>query len=110
MMAQLYDVEVPTINYHLKKVFDDSELEKQAVVRNFRIAALDGKNYDTKHYSLSAIIAVGYKVNSERAVQFRKWATTSTASRMRPSVSARAPRRETSPSRGVRSDDADERS
>jgi len=75
MMATLYDVEVPTINYHLKKVFDDSELQQEAVIRNFRITAADGKNYDTKHYSLAAIIAVGYKVNSERAVQFRKWAT-----------------------------------
>jgi hypothetical protein len=75
MMAQLYDVEVPTINYHLKKVFEDSELEGASVVRNFRITATDSKTYDTKHYNLSAIIAVGYKVNSERAVQFRKWAT-----------------------------------
>jgi hypothetical protein len=75
MMAQLYDVEVHTINYHLKKVFEDSELEEDAVIRNFRITAVDGKTYDTKHYNLSAIIAVGYKVNSERAVQFRKWAT-----------------------------------
>lgn len=76
MMATLYDVEVPTINYHLKKVFGDSELQEEAVIRNFRITAADGKNYDTKHYNLAAIIAVGYKVNSERAVQFRKWATT----------------------------------
>lgn len=75
MMAQLYDVEVPTINYHLKKVFDDNELAENSVIRNFRITADDGKNYQTKHYNLSAIIAVGYKVNSERAVQFRKWAT-----------------------------------
>jgi hypothetical protein len=75
MMAQLYDVEVPTINYHLKKIFEDSELEEEAVVRNIRITAADGKSYFTKHYNLSAIIAVGYKVNSERAVQFRKWAT-----------------------------------
>ncbi|HNY32548.1 MAG TPA: virulence RhuM family protein, partial [Fibrobacteria bacterium] len=75
MMAQLYDVEVPTVNYHLKKVFKDSELEEAAVIRDFRITAADGKTYDTKHYNLAAIIAVGYKVNSERAVQFRKWAT-----------------------------------
>jgi len=75
MMAQLYDVEIPTINYHLKKVFEDSELEEDSVIRNFLITAADGKTYDTKHYNLSAIIAVGYKVNSERAVQFRKWAT-----------------------------------
>ncbi|MCD6499039.1 MAG: virulence RhuM family protein [Deltaproteobacteria bacterium] len=75
MMGQLYDVETQTINYHLKKVFSDSELEEEAVIRKFRITAADGKSYDTKHYNLSAIIAVGYKVNSERAVQFRKWAT-----------------------------------
>jgi len=75
MMASLYDVETPTINYHLKKIFDDKELTENAVIRNFRITAADGKTYDTKHYCLDAIIAVGYKVNSERAVQFRKWAT-----------------------------------
>ncbi|MFZ2853953.1 MAG: virulence RhuM family protein [Rhodocyclaceae bacterium] len=76
MMGTLYDVETHTINYHLKKVFSDSELEEAAVIRKFRITAADGKTYDTQHYSLAAIIAVGYKVNSERAVQFRKWATT----------------------------------
>jgi hypothetical protein len=75
MMGTLYDVETHTINYHLKKVFDDSELEEASVIRKFRITAADGKSYDTQHYSLPAIIAVGYKVNSERAVQFRKWAT-----------------------------------
>jgi hypothetical protein len=75
MMGLLYDVETHTVNYHLKKVFDDAELEAGSVIRNFRITATDGKTYDTQHYSLSAIIAVGYKVNSERAVQFRKWAT-----------------------------------
>jgi len=75
MMGVLYDVETHTVNYHLKKVFSDSELEEDSVIRNFRITAADGKNYNTKHYNLSAIIAVGYKVNSERAVQFRKWAT-----------------------------------
>ncbi|MBJ7258529.1 MAG: virulence RhuM family protein, partial [Chthoniobacterales bacterium] len=75
MMGVLYSVETHTINYHLKKVFDDAELEAGSVIRNFRITAADGKTYDTQHYNLSAIIAVGYKVNSERAVQFRKWAT-----------------------------------
>ena len=75
MMAQLYDVETHTINYHLKKVFSDSELQEDSVIRNFRITAADGKTYNTLHYNLAAIIAVGYKVNSERAVQFRKWAT-----------------------------------
>ena len=75
MMGLLYAVETHTVNYHLKKIFDDSELESSSVIRNFRITAADGKSYDTQHYNLSAIIAVGYKVNSERAVQFRKWAT-----------------------------------
>ena len=75
MMGQLYDVETHTINYHLKKVFADRELYEYSVVRNFRITAADGKTYETQHYNLAAIIAVGYKVNSERAVQFRKWAT-----------------------------------
>lgn len=75
MMAELYGVNVRTINEHLKKIFTDSELQQEAVIRNFRITASDGKNYNTNHYKLSAIIAVGYKVNSERAVQFRKWAT-----------------------------------
>jgi hypothetical protein len=75
MMGTLYDVETHTVNYHLKKIFSDSELNENTVVRNFRITAADGKNYNSKHYNLSAIIAVVYKVNSERAVQFRKWAT-----------------------------------
>ena len=64
MMGTLYDVETQTINYHLKKVFSDSELEEASVIRKFRITAADGKSYDTQHYSLPAIIAVGYKVNS----------------------------------------------
>jgi hypothetical protein len=76
MMGTLYDVDVRTINYHLKKIFSDSELQENSVIRNFRITAVDGKIYNTKHYNIAAIIAVGYKVNSERAVQFRKWATT----------------------------------
>lgn len=75
MMGTLYDVETQSINYHLKKVFGDSGLEKASVIRKFRITAADGKSDDSQHYSLPAIIAVGYKVNSERAVQFRKWAT-----------------------------------
>jgi hypothetical protein len=75
MMGELYQVETHTINYHLKKILEDSELEEQAVIRKFRITAKDAKTYNTQHYNLSAIIVVGYKVNSERAVQFRKWAT-----------------------------------
>ncbi len=75
MMAQLYDVDVRTVNEHLKKIFADNEQQEDSVIRKFRITASDGKNYNTLHYKLPAIIAVGYKVNSERAVQFRKWAT-----------------------------------
>ena len=75
MMATLYGVDVRTINYHLQKIFEDNELDKDSVIQDFRITAQDGKNYNTLHYNLSAIISVGYKVNSERAVQFRKWAT-----------------------------------
>ena len=73
MMATLYDVDVRTINYHVKKIFSDSELQEDSVIRKFRITAADGKRYSTNHYSLEMIIAVGFKVNSERAVQFRKW-------------------------------------
>jgi len=76
MMAALYNVDVRTINYHLQKIFKERELEENSVIRKFRITATDGKSYHTGHYNLSATIAVGYKVNSERAVQFRKWATT----------------------------------
>jgi len=73
MMAILYNVDVRTINYHIKKIFHDSELQQDSVIRKFRITAEDGKTYNTNHYSLEMIIAVGFKVNSERAVQFRKW-------------------------------------
>ena len=73
MMAVLYDVGVNTINYHIKRVFADSELQPEAVIRKFRITASDGKLYAANHYGLQMVIAVGFKVNSERAVQFRKW-------------------------------------
>ena len=73
LMAALYGVEVHTINYHIKKIFADSELQEDSVIRKFRITAPDGKQYNTNHYSLEMIIAVGFKVNSEKAVQFRKW-------------------------------------
>jgi hypothetical protein len=75
MMAELYGVNVRTVNEYLKTIFTDSELQEDSVIRKFRITATDGKNYNTLHYMLPAIIAVGYKVNSERAMQFRKWAT-----------------------------------
>ena len=74
LISNLYDVEVNTINYHIKKIFTDNELEENAVIRNFRITANDGKTYNTKHYNLSMIIAIGFKVDNEKAVQFRKWA------------------------------------
>jgi hypothetical protein len=74
MMATLYDVSVPAISQNLKRVFDDNELVETAVVKQYLTTAADGKNYQVKHYSLQAIIAVGFKIENERAVQFRKWA------------------------------------
>ena len=77
MMATLYDVDVRTINEHIKKIYSDSELEENATIRNFRIVQTEGSRQvsrNTKHYNLQMIIAVGFKVNNERAVQFRKWA------------------------------------
>jgi len=76
MMAVLYDVEINTINYHLKKIFEDNEVDPVATIRNFRIVQTEGNRQverEIEHYSLQAIIAVGFKVNSPRAVQFRKW-------------------------------------
>ena len=67
MMATLYDVGINTINYHIKKIFEDSELQEDSVIRKIRITAFDRKSYNTNHYSLEMIIAVGFKVNSERA-------------------------------------------
>lgn len=77
MMAELYGVKVSTINEHIKKIFADNELVEDSTIRNFRIVQNEGgrkTNRDTKHYNLQMIIAVGFKVNNERAVQFRKWA------------------------------------
>lgn len=76
MMGLLFDVESHTINYHIKKIFDDNELLKEATARNFRVVQNEGDrtiSRDLIHYNLQMIIAVGFKVNSERAVQFRKW-------------------------------------
>jgi len=67
MMAELYDINIRTINEHLKNIFSDGELDEISVIRKYRITATDGKNYNTNHYSLQAIIAVGFKVNNERA-------------------------------------------
>lgn len=74
-MSDLFGVEVNTINYHLKEIFKTLELEEDAVIRKIRTTASDGKNYITNFYSLDAIIAVGYRVNSYQATQFRIWAT-----------------------------------
>ncbi len=75
LMAELFGVSVKTINGHLQNIFISQELQEDAVIRNFRITASDGKNYNTKYYNLDAIISVGYRVNSVRATQFRQWAT-----------------------------------
>jgi hypothetical protein len=74
-IAELFGVEIPTINYHLKEIFKSGELEENSVIRKFLTTAADGKNYQTQYYNLDAIIAVGYRVNSHRATQFRIWAT-----------------------------------
>lgn len=73
MMATLYDVSVSAINQHLKRIFEDNELVEESVIKKYLITASDGKSYSTKHYNLQAIIAVGFKVNNDRAVRFRKW-------------------------------------
>ncbi|MCW5588941.1 MAG: virulence RhuM family protein [Legionellales bacterium] len=75
LMAELFDVSIPTINEHLKNIFNNKELDQNSVIRKFLITAADGKNYNTKFYNLDAIISVGYRVNSVRATQFRQWAT-----------------------------------
>ena len=77
MLAALYKVEIPTINEHIKKIFSDHELEEGATIRKFLIVQTEGSRQvsrEVKHYNLQVIIAVGFKVNNERAVQFRKWA------------------------------------
>ncbi len=74
MMATLYDVDVRTVSEHIRHIFSDGELHEDSVIRKFRITATDGKTYNTNHYNLQMIVAVGFKVNNDRAVQFRKWA------------------------------------
>lgn len=75
LMSALFNVDVRTVNEHLKNIFAEQELGENSVIRNFRITAADGKEYDTKHYNLDAILAVGYRVRSEQGTLFRKWAT-----------------------------------
>lgn len=74
-MAEIFDVESNTITYHLKNVFESSELDAESVTRKIRVTATDNKPYLTTFYNLDAIISVGYRVNSSRATQFRRWAT-----------------------------------
>lgn len=74
-LAELFGVQVPAITKHLKNIFDSGELSEASVVSILETTAADGKSYSTKHYSLDAIIAVGYRVNSYQATQFRIWAT-----------------------------------
>ncbi|MGM8885203.1 RhuM family protein [Psychrobacter sp. 1U2] len=74
-MATLFDCSTDNIALHLKNIFKDDELDQKAAIEEYSVTALDGKNYNTKHYNLDAIIAVGYRVNSKKATQFRKWAT-----------------------------------
>lgn len=77
MMAQLYNVDIRTVNEHIKKIYKDNELNEEATIRKFRIVQQEGSrtvSRDVQHYNLQMIIAVGFKVNNERAVQFRKWA------------------------------------
>ena len=75
MMAALFDCSIDNIALHLKNIFKTKELDKNSVAEDFSVTASDGKNYKTKHYNLDAIIATGYRVNSQRATQFRQWAT-----------------------------------
>lgn len=75
LLAELFGVDVRTISEHLGNLFDSAELKADSVIRKFRTTAADGKNYNTQFYNLDAIIAVGFRVNSARAIQFRQWAT-----------------------------------
>lgn len=75
LMAALFSVDVRTVSEHLGNLFDSGELKGESVIRKFRTTATDGKNYQTQFYNLDAIIAVGFRVNSTRAIQFRQWAT-----------------------------------
>ena len=75
LIAKLFDVHVATVNEHLKNIFKTHELQEDSVIRKFLITASDGKNYNTQHYNLDAIISLGYRINSNKATEFRQWAT-----------------------------------
>ena len=74
-MSKVFEVGVPAISKHLKNIFEEKEIDKCSVVSKMEITADDGKNYNTEVYSLDAIIAVGYRINSKKATEFRIWAT-----------------------------------
>jgi hypothetical protein len=74
LIAKLFDVNVATINEHLKNIFKTHEREENSVIRKFLITASDGKNYNTQHYNLEVIISLGYRINSNKATEFRRWA------------------------------------
>ena len=74
-MAKVFECSIDNISLHLKNIFNDGELNKETVVENSSITAKDGKNYKTNLYNLDAIIAVGYRINSKKATEFRIWAT-----------------------------------
>ncbi|RYG35118.1 winged helix-turn-helix transcriptional regulator [bacterium] len=74
-IAEMFGVSVKTVNEHLKNLAEEGEIEQDSVIRKFRITASDEKSYDTAHYSLDGVLAVGYRVSSARASAFRKWAT-----------------------------------
>lgn len=74
MLAQVYGIEVNSINYHIKKIFLDAELDESSVIRKIRITGSDGKSYVVNHYNLQVIIALGFKIDNEKAIAFRKWA------------------------------------
>jgi hypothetical protein len=77
-MAELFQIEVNTVNYHLKEIYDDGELHPEATIRNYRIVRAEGRREVTRqieHYNLQIILAVGYRVRSHRGTQFRQWAT-----------------------------------
>lgn len=74
-IAQLFDCNNENVIMHIKNIFHDGELQEDSVTKEFLATASDGKNYKTKHYALDLIIAIGYRVNSKKATQFRIWAT-----------------------------------
>jgi len=74
-ISRLFDVSVPNVNFHLKNIFKTAELKKNSVIKESLITAKDGKRYLTIFYNLDVIIAVGYRINSKKATQFRIWAT-----------------------------------